>query len=160
MELGLKNELTIEDMIEDLNIKFGLTFKIEENFRGRTIGTRLYGQHSPARVDILINRIGDYLNYGDNCWAEKLNIREIVPEIGNEYDIEISFIQGEVYMNYFEYLDKTQDIIDRLEILLMKLDIEIGSTINSNDDANVVLNNMERANQILQEIKELYNIKF
>lgn len=63
-------------------------------------------------------------------------------------------------MNYFEYLDKTQDIIDRLEILLMKLDIEIGSTINSNDDANVVLNNMERANQILQQIKELYNIKF
>ena len=63
-------------------------------------------------------------------------------------------------MNYFEYLDKTQDIIDRLEILLMKLDIEIGSTINSNDDANVVLNNMERANEILQEIKELYNIKF
>ena len=63
-------------------------------------------------------------------------------------------------MNYFEYLDKTQDIIDRLEILLMKLDIEIGSTIYSNDDANVVLNNMERANQILQEIKELYNIKF
>lgn len=63
-------------------------------------------------------------------------------------------------MNYFEYLDKTQDVIDRLEILLMKLDIEIGSTINSNDDANVVLNNMIRANQILQEIKELYNIKF
>ena len=63
-------------------------------------------------------------------------------------------------MNYFEYLDKTQDVIDRLEILLMKLDIEIGSTINSNDDANVVLNNMKRANQILQEIKELYNIKF
>ena len=63
-------------------------------------------------------------------------------------------------MNYFEYLDKTQDVIDRLEILLMKLDIEIGSTINSNDDANVVLNNMIRADQILQEIKELYNIKF
>ena len=63
-------------------------------------------------------------------------------------------------MNYFEYLDKTQDVIDRLEILLMKLDIEIGSTINSNDDANVVLNNMIRANQILQQIKELYNIKF
>ena len=63
-------------------------------------------------------------------------------------------------MNYFEYLDKTQDIIDKLEILLMKLDIEIGSTINSNDDANVVLNNMMRANEILQQIKELYNIKF
>ena len=63
-------------------------------------------------------------------------------------------------MDYFEYLDKTQDIIDRLEILLMKLDIEIGSTINSNDDANVVLNNMIRANEILQQIKELYNIKF
>ena len=63
-------------------------------------------------------------------------------------------------MNYFEYLDKTQDIIDRLEILLMKLDIEIGSTINSNDDANVVLNNMMRANEILQQIKELYNIEF
>ena len=63
-------------------------------------------------------------------------------------------------MNYFEYLDKTQDVIDRLEILLMKLDIEIGSTINSKDDANVVLNNMIRAKQILQEIKELYNIKF
>lgn len=63
-------------------------------------------------------------------------------------------------MNYFEYLDKTQDIIDRLEVLLMKLDIEIGSTINSNDDANVVLNNMIRANEILQQIKELYNIKF
>ena len=63
-------------------------------------------------------------------------------------------------MNYFEYLDKTQDIIDRLEILLMKLEIEIGSTINSNDDANVVLNNMIRANEILQQIKELYNIKF
>ena len=63
-------------------------------------------------------------------------------------------------MNYFEYLDKTQDIIDRLEILLMKLDIEIGSTINSSDDANIVLNNMIRANQILQEIKELYNIEF
>lgn len=63
-------------------------------------------------------------------------------------------------MNYFEYLNKTQDRIDKLEILLMKLDIEIGSTINSNDDANIVLNNMKRANQILQEIKELYNIKF
>lgn len=63
-------------------------------------------------------------------------------------------------MNYFEYLDKTQDVIDRLEILLMKLDIEIGSTINSNDDTNVVLNNMIRANEILQQIKELYNIKF
>ena len=63
-------------------------------------------------------------------------------------------------MNYFEYLDKTQDVIDRFEILLMKLDIEIGSTINSNDDANVVLNNMIRANEILQQIKELYNIKF
>ena len=63
-------------------------------------------------------------------------------------------------MNYFEYLDKLPDRIDKLETLLMKLDIEIGSTINSNDDANVVLNNMERANQILQEIKELYNIKF
>ena len=63
-------------------------------------------------------------------------------------------------MNYFEYLDKIQDVIDRLEILLMKLDIEIGSTINSNDDANIVLNNMIRANEILQQIKELYNIKF
>ena len=63
-------------------------------------------------------------------------------------------------MKYFEYLDKTQDVIDRLEILLMKLDIEIGSTINSNDDANIVLNNMIRANEILQQIKELYNIKF
>lgn len=63
-------------------------------------------------------------------------------------------------MNYFEYLDKLPDRIDKLETLLMKLDIEIGSTINSNDDANVVLNNMKRANQILQEIKELYNIKF
>ena len=63
-------------------------------------------------------------------------------------------------MNYFEYLDKIQDRVDKLEILLMKLDIEIGSTINSNDDANVVLNNMIRANQILQEIKELYNIEF
>lgn len=63
-------------------------------------------------------------------------------------------------MNYFEYLDKIQDRIDKLEILLMKLDIEIGSTINSNDDANVVLNNMIRANQILQQIKELCNIKF
>ena len=63
-------------------------------------------------------------------------------------------------MNYFEYLDKTQDIIDRLETLLMKLDIEIGSTINSNDDADIVLNNMRRANEILQQIKELYNIKF
>ena len=98
MELGLKNELTIEDMIEDLNIKFGLTFKIEENFRGRTIGTRLYGNHSLARVEILINRISDYLNYEDNCWAEKLEIREIVPEFGNEYDIELSFIQGEKNM--------------------------------------------------------------
>lgn len=63
-------------------------------------------------------------------------------------------------MNYFEYLDKLPDRVDKLETLLMKLDIEIGSTINSNDDANVVLNNMKRANQILQEIKELYNIKF
>ena len=63
-------------------------------------------------------------------------------------------------MNYFKYLDKIQDRIDKLEILLMKLDIEIGSTINSNDDANVVLNNMIRANEILQQIKELYNIKF
>lgn len=63
-------------------------------------------------------------------------------------------------MNYFEYLDKLPERVDKLETLLMKLDIEIGSTINSNDDANVVLNNMKRANQILQEIKELYNIKF
>ena len=50
--------------------------------------------------------------------------------------------------------------MEKLEILLMKLDIEIGSTINSNDDANVVLNNMKRANEILQQIKELCNIKF
>ena len=50
--------------------------------------------------------------------------------------------------------------MDKLEILLMKLDIEIESTINSNDDANVVLNNMKRANEILQQIKELYDIKF
>lgn len=63
-------------------------------------------------------------------------------------------------MNYFEYLDKLPERIDKFKTLLMKLDIEIGSTINSNDDANVVLNNMKRANQILQEIKELYNIKF
>ena len=63
-------------------------------------------------------------------------------------------------MNYFEYLDKIQDRIDKLEILLMKLDIEIGSTINFNDDANIVLNNMKRANEILQQIKDLYNIKF
>ena len=63
-------------------------------------------------------------------------------------------------MNYFEYLNKTQDRIDKLEISLMKLDIEIGSTINSNDDANIVLNNMIRANEILQQIKELCNIKF
>ena len=63
-------------------------------------------------------------------------------------------------MNYFEYLNKLPERVDKLEILLMKLDIEIGSTINSNDDANVVLNNMRRANKILQEIKELYNIKF
>ena len=50
--------------------------------------------------------------------------------------------------------------MDKLEILLMKLDIEIGSTINSNDDANVVLNNMKRASEILQQIKDLYNIEF
>ena len=50
--------------------------------------------------------------------------------------------------------------MEKLEMLLMKLDIEIGSTINSNDDANVVLNNMKRANEILQQIKELCNIKF
>ena len=50
--------------------------------------------------------------------------------------------------------------MDKLEILLMKLDIEIGSTINSNDDANAVLNNMKRANEILQQIKDLYNIEF
>ena len=50
--------------------------------------------------------------------------------------------------------------MDKLEILLMKLDIEIGSTINFNDDANVVLNNMKRANEILQQIKDLYNIEF
>ena len=63
-------------------------------------------------------------------------------------------------MNYFEYLDKLPERVDKFRILLMKLDIEIGSTINSNDDANVVLNNMIRANEILQQIKELYNIKF
>ena len=50
--------------------------------------------------------------------------------------------------------------LEKLEMLLMKLDIEIGSTINSNDDANVVLNNMKRANEILQQIKDLYNIEF
>ena len=50
--------------------------------------------------------------------------------------------------------------MDKLEILLMKLDIEIGSTINSNDNANVVLNNMKRANEILQQIKDLCNIEF
>ena len=56
-------------------------------------------------------------------------------------------------MNYFEYLDKTQDVIDRLEILLMKLDIEIGSTINSNDDANVVLNMSFVNNQELPDFE-------
>ena len=50
--------------------------------------------------------------------------------------------------------------MDKLEILLMKLDIEIESTINSNDNAIVVLNNMKRANEILQQIKDLYNIEF
>lgn len=63
-------------------------------------------------------------------------------------------------MSYFEYLEKNLEKKDKLETLLMKLDIEIGSTINSKDDENIVLNNMLRANEILQEIKDLYYIKF
>lgn len=63
-------------------------------------------------------------------------------------------------MNYFELLEKNLERKDKLETLLMELDIEIGSTINSKDDENIVLNNMLRANKILQKIKDLYYIKF
>ena len=63
-------------------------------------------------------------------------------------------------MSYFELLEKNLERKDKLETLLMKLDIEISSTINSKDDENIVLNNMLRANEILQEIKDLYYIKF
>lgn len=63
-------------------------------------------------------------------------------------------------MNYFELLEKNLERKDKLEELLMELDIEIGSTINSKNDENIVLNNMLRANKILQEIKDLYYIKF
>lgn len=92
IELGLKNELTIEDMVEDLNVKYGLTFEISKNFRSKVIGTRIYGNHSLARVENLINRLSDYLNYGDGCWAERLGYNEIIPQFGNEYDIELEII--------------------------------------------------------------------
>ena len=88
----------ILEMIEDLNVKFGLEFEIDDNFRGITIGTKLHGEHSLSRVEILINQISDYLNYEnqDNKkqknWAEILGFYEIVPKFGIEYDIEIEII--------------------------------------------------------------------
>ena len=81
------------EMIEDLNVKFGLEFEIDDNFRGVTIGTKLHGEHNLDRVELLINQINDYLNYEnqDNKkqknWAEILGFHEIIPEFGIEYDI-------------------------------------------------------------------------
>lgn len=55
-------------------------------------------------------------------------------------------------------LDKKE--LERIELLLMDLDIEIGSTINSCDNKKIVMNNMKNANCILCEIKKILSIKF
>lgn len=49
---------------------------------------------------------------------------------------------------------------ENLEELLMDLDIEIGSTINSANDRTLVLNNMARASKILKEIIKVCDIEF
>lgn len=49
---------------------------------------------------------------------------------------------------------------EELERLLMDLDIEIGSTINSANDRTLVLNNMARASKILKEIIKVCDIEF
>lgn len=47
----------------------------------------------------------------------------------------------------------TENEIDEIVKLLNKLDIEIGSTINSKDDSGTVLDNMIKANKYLNKIK-------
>jgi hypothetical protein len=47
-----------------------------------------------------------------------------------------------------------------LEVFLMRLDEEIGSTINSVDNQTTVLNNMRRCNNVLHDIKEMFDIEF
>lgn len=49
---------------------------------------------------------------------------------------------------------------EKLEKLLMDLDIEIGSTINSANDRTIVLNNMARASKILNEVIKVCDIEF
>lgn len=49
---------------------------------------------------------------------------------------------------------------EQLAKLLMDLDVEIGSTINSANDRTIVLSNMQNANQIVKKIIDLYEIEF
>jgi len=53
----------------------------------------------------------------------------------------------------------SQDI-DTIEKLLMDLDTEVGSTINSVDDKEKVYHNMANINYILNDLKTFFNIKF
>ncbi len=49
---------------------------------------------------------------------------------------------------------------DRIEVLLQKLDVEIGSTITFINDEKTVLENMKRANIILSKLKSELDIEF
>lgn len=49
---------------------------------------------------------------------------------------------------------------DRIEVLLQKLDEEIGSTITFINDEKTVLENMKRANIILSKLKSELDIEF
>lgn len=61
----------------------------------------------------------------------------------------------------FDYKLYDKDSINtNLMSLLMKLDIEIGSTITFADDKDKVLNNMRNANLILNKIKDELEIEF
>ena len=53
----------------------------------------------------------------------------------------------------------SQDI-DTIEKLLMDLDTEVGSTINSADDKEKVYHNMANINYILNDLKNFFDIKF
>lgn len=49
---------------------------------------------------------------------------------------------------------------EKIEYLLRKIDIEIGSTITYSDNEEKVLKNMQRANLLLSKLKNELNIEF
>lgn len=93
---GIETGTLIDDMVEDINVKFGLTFEtyIENNFKDTTkyitIGMNLHGRYD---TDKILRVLYDYLNFNmernEKCWVEILGVNEICPVLGVEFDIEL-----------------------------------------------------------------------